>query len=1031
MSEKKPIKSDYENEDIFAKQIAQDFFKSRNEIALMISEHDFKPKMSEKLTSMGVFFAGISTLRPVSVAYLIGACSKEDINNYMKYEKELVLLKTGSNYAGYQTYDQEGNEIHLEGVKVNVSFSVETPSYEDVMELARSKGHILQIPQEAINLAQELKRTATLFEVLKTNVAGFKISLEDELPKSHWDGFSDSETEYNILQNLILLHKSLPYEDENLNAFLNASIYARLRGNIADIKNYAEQHRENETLFLRMQYGFIFLMSLVPVLINADAEERKILLLGTIQKTREALKNYPDKEWGKYLTQWIDSSVDRFEDNLPMEYFLKEITLDKDTLNKTFLLSENEDVMALAPEIPAPKKAKRKQRRTQIKFSEDFAQLPREEQLVQLCQNYHHTVFNGIDFTIDHDMAERFKDLEKEMVDLDPIHKKLFKVYNLPEIYTYFMLGIVTKQQADDIAEITRGIFNERALVLLEREFSQHLFENNGFASEQIEEHYALYQEAQRTKDYSKLNVVQILMDLDVHPLEIDKLVPSVKETITLLMQHNFDENVRLSLRFKKEYFNLVEEVREAIKLILDNKSGADFLALHDVLPDSTCKVESKDMTRINRLTLINDIFQATFDDVPFTKEIIQARILLHQMIYASLQKSLKDLDNLPTNKNYTEITPQLKWMSRYISKNIPKSKVLEKEEENMAFLASMARYMLKKFTNSKSSRAYYLNWFDQSYGSTQQEDNAHLTMRLPVFRPNKYVIDSLNDAEKEEFLNELYEFYYSVEDQVANNHDKRVSYSVCSDVELLYAMGVLTPLEYSTALEKMESMLTEETLEKDVNIMVVCEALQKSNIPMYLPLNKKIMDTMHQIRLASEVLDSSYIYHNIESKSDVYHRSEGKITLYDMEKNPLKVEGEMLKIVLDIATDLPEMALESNDVVKKIVNSYWKQSAQQLNDLQLFFEKTHGDISQRISLQKSLFEIKDEEMVETVSNRLSNYPKLFHLIREGIMMKYENNYPKRNRALTYFEKIVEPFVAYYKQKQMDPNQKQNGGHER
>ena len=1014
MSKNKSSQAEENQPDFIKQKIRKEFLKSQREIALMIKEHDYRPKLSEKLTSLGVFFAGISTLREVSIAYLVGLVSKEELDKYMQYERELVLLKSEESYQGYKIHDAKGNEIEIPDVKINASFSIEAPCYDDVLEYARGKGHILQIPEDVFTLAKELKRTSSMFQVLKVNVADLKFPIEDELPASHWDHFSKLETEYNILQNLIILHKSLPYEDENLNAFLNAEVYLRLKSNIEEIEEYLKNNVRDPLTFLRVQCGVSFLSSLIPVSLNANEEERKILLLVTIQRARDALKRYPDKEWGQYLIDWIDRGVEKFEEDLPLSYYLKEVHANIDVLNSSYM---NNASYSDENEVVEPTLIKIPKRSKEIKFSKDFASLSREEQLIQLCQNYHFTVFDGIDATINRVIPEQIDELKKEISSLDSIHKKLFKVLNLSEIYTYFMLGIVTKQQADDISKVMDSIFDVRSIAALGDKFPAYVSNFEGYLSEKIEESYNLFLEAKKTGDYSKINITQVLVDLDVPLSEIEKMVPTVRETITCLMQNDFDKYAPLALRFKKEYFDLVEQVREGAKLALDNMSGQSYLALTDVLPDRVCEASSIERTRINRLLLINDVFQSTWNSVPASDKVIKARILLRQMIYASLQKTLKDLEALPSNEHYTEITPQLRWMSRYLSKNLPNPNVLSKEDENMAFLASMSRYMLKKFTNSKSTRAHYLDWFDKIYGRTQAEDNLNLKTQLPIFRGNKHAFDLMTEKEKVSWIDGMVKFYYDAEQQSKYKEDSRAVFGLCSDVELLFSMGILSPHEYSVSLAKMEALAEVASDDQDVGIKDIYQALQQDDLPIYLPLNAESMSVMRQIRIAGEILNDLSSYGIEKSDTPLHTWEGGHITQYDLSKNPLMAEGRMLQVLLSIAGELPEMTIENHNSLKNIADSYWRQSAQLLNTLQTSLEKTHPDISERISLHKSFFGLTKVDKVERISDRMHFYPRLFQIIRKGIMIKYDGNYRARNQALSFFEKTIAPFVAYYKGK--------------
>ena len=69
------------------------------------------------------------------------------------------------------------------------------------------------------------------------------------------------------------------------------------------------------------------------------------------------------------------------------------------------------------------------------------------------------------------------------------------------------MLGIVTKQQADDISKVMDSIFDMRSIAALGDKFPAYVSNFEGYLSEKIEESYNLFLEAKKTGDYSKINI--------------------------------------------------------------------------------------------------------------------------------------------------------------------------------------------------------------------------------------------------------------------------------------------------------------------------------------------------------------------------------------------------------------------------------------------------------------------------------------------------------------------------------------------
>ena len=94
-------------------------------------------------------------------------------------------------------------------------------------------------------------------------------------------------------------------------------------------------------------------------------------------------------------------------------------------------------------------------------------------------------------------------------------------------------------------------------------------------------------------------------------------------------------------------------------------------------------------------------------------------------MIFATYQDIFQSLDALPANEKYSDVNIQLKAMCRYFAGLYPKTDSLKNEEQNMAFLANVARSCLKTATKHPHIQDYYIKCFDMQFGSTAKEDEA------------------------------------------------------------------------------------------------------------------------------------------------------------------------------------------------------------------------------------------------------------------------------------------------------------------
>jgi hypothetical protein len=70
---------------------------------------------------------------------------------------------------------------------------------------------------------------------------------------------------------------------------------------------------------------------------------------------------------------------------------------------------------------------------------------------------------------------------------------------------------------------------------------------------------------------------------------ELDGFEPSVEETFTYLLKHDFERYLPLALRFKKEYFNLVDNFKEMAVLLTENESGNKWLSIQNLMIKDSC----------------------------------------------------------------------------------------------------------------------------------------------------------------------------------------------------------------------------------------------------------------------------------------------------------------------------------------------------------------------------------------------------------------------------------------------------------
>ncbi len=989
--------------------VQQEYLKSKKDIFSYMSDLSIGEELSKTLDMNGTNFSSLSYLQPPLIVYLMGLCDRKAFETYNAYEFRFL------------------EEEKLRNPKLkDEDIELRNPDYTEVIEYAKGKGFVIDISKIAFEKAIEVRRTAGLFEMLKTNINNFNLSIDDELHASNWyDPFSDEETEYNILNELILVQKVLPYNQE-ISDCLNQLVYARWQKHLRDLKKIKKQLNHDAKASLRISFAIRTLKSMLPIKINEISDkERKILLYQTIQKIKQAIPTYKEPEIAKSLEKWLNKSLLGYERSLPDSVKNAQPVPVVPGLSISFFAVKTEekevknDSDTFEEEIEAQKKQTRKEIDAHLMhlFSDpEFAKLSTEEKVLRQLETYHKNVFDDMYFHLKREHRDDPEHIERFFSTISDDHKNLMYVMEFPDIYTYYMLGIISKQEADDFYQTQETIFKERAITTLDKVFDDYMQENEGDIPEEVEEAYEYYKTGKETGDYGELDFNKTLVNIGIHEEDVDSLTPSVEETLDFLLRLDFKRNIPLALNFKKEYFELAQDFKRMctfLMLIEQDVVPCDILNLR--IPDTCIDEKSEDRTRIGRLQAIRGIFCAIEDYIGRSNDFKKAKILLNHMIFASYQKILTDLYNLPKNKNSANVTPQLKAMCKYFMQKYPKTDVLKNERENMAFLANVARSCLITATAHKHVANYYLQNFDYVFGTTAKVDEIHSGKKVAPLPLKIPISDTLDEEEFDEFKTSLYERIFDEEDEKANKRDMRCIYSACSEPALLYAMGVLTNFEYTYALEIDD---TENQSGAPLTIRELQEIFLKQKPPFYLRLDAEQMRVMKQIRLASSLVDSCYYYDNSTVELIDYNKKKPTSTLLDYQKNPLMAEGKMLSTLLGMLQAMPEEDIKSSEVLSKIVDSYWKESTQCLNDLVLSQEQKNPILAEQISQKREFFGLKEGEAEETISNRLKYYPKFFQMVRLGLKRNHIGTSEKHAKQLAFFEREIEAFTTFYQKQE-------------
>ena len=1027
MSKKITVQNTEKNQDItqITQQVQQEYLKSKGDIFRYMRDMQTAAQLSEQLDVKGVYITSLSMVSLPMIVYLMGLCDKKEFATYSVFERRFI---------DKEKQEREDDLKNRYTTLPDIDIDIRTPDYEDVLEYAKGEGYVIPISKFAFEKALDLKRTAGLLEVLKTNVNDFKLSVDDELYHSHWyDIFSQEETEYNILNELVLLQKSFPYTNIDLNSNLNLLICARWQKHLRDLKKIEKLLSEDIEASVRINFAIQTLKNLMPVkLKNISDEARKVLLYQTLQKAKEVVKNHPDELQRENIINWLNACTSKYEKSLPLSVKEAEIIEAPRKINPLFFNYEPEQVVEKVistQDFEYEKDQKlRKQRDEYLQnlfASKEISNFSKEELSVKLVGMYHAQVFDDLSKHVERKYKEEAEEYEHWFEGVAKEHHGLVYMEKLPDIYSYFIMGIVTKDQADEFRMIQKALFRQKGMQKLHEIFDQYVEEQNGVLDEELETAYELYKTGNETGNYNGLNLNNTLLMLGVSDEEIETFEPSVDETFTYLLKHDFDKYLPLALRFKKEYFNLVDNFKEVATLLTESERGERWLTIQNLMVKEPCidETDSK-KTRINKLTVLLDVYAAMDDYIvgERSKDFIKAKILLQQMIFATYQNICQELEDLPENKKYSEVTPQLRSMCRYFSSLYPKTDVLKNEEKNMAFLANIARSCLKSATKHPHIQDYYIKCFDARFGTNAEADEKLSKRGVSRFLLSKKTPETMLQSEFEEYKSYLLCKYFDLDERKINNADTRCAFGVCSDVEILYAMGVLSNFEYEYALETIEgNNWDRENYDKSF-ISSVNKLLEKENPPFYLPVTKKQMDVMRQIRLAGELVDAHYLYDNsVFDGNGNYKDKAPSSCLYDYQKNPLRAEGKMLETLLSLMHALPEENIQESESLKAIVNSYWKESTQQLNDLVELERGRNPVLAEQISYQRGLFSLKKDDEKETVENRLKYYPKLFSLLRDGVNRCYIGGKQKSLRRIAFLEKEIAPFVQYYKKSMANP----------
>lgn len=610
----------------------------------------------------------------------------------------------------------------------------------------------------------------------------------------------------------------------------------------------------------------------------------------------------------------------------------------------------------------------------------------------------------------------------------DRIYQYLYILSQLPVPMYYFTLGIISFEQADEMSRIGMEVFMNRVKNKVEKAVNPDELDPYQY---QIYRRLLLEIEE---KTYC-VDALGSLLDLGVSDTEVKELYPTVKEIITEMMNRDFDRYLPLALRFKPDYFEAVENFRNLCELIVETEQEVCHVDFQDVLHVSPCVVKgNKHETMIRRLELISDVLSFVSQRNELTEQFVKTKGYWKQIMDYNCRRSLKELANLPQNERYPEINIRLKRMSSVLEEFFPRKIAAKEASVLMSYLIINGRRILLEASQTEEDKLYRSLWYNKSIGFTAAmektvEKNPSYDIDLsglsclfqllqqkkssPEFGENQ---ESLKSEQVQPYeialvhFNYLKRLYYAKKEQSIPEINKAI-FGAMRDYEILYLMGVLSKQDYQWCCHAKEMIQynEEERAIKEASIKEIFISLMDQKPGVILPLKKEHIDVMEQIRLAGSLYERAYMDDCLMTRIDLSYPNPFS-NICDFNQSPLRSEGLMLEDLILLMHDISQEPLETNQVLRGILNSYWQETVSALHDLPIYPGKEAGDMSLRIEENKQLFDIKSSDVAESVNNRLVSYKQLFYDIRHDILVKYESNPSLRLVALNRFEAYVHPF---------------------
>lgn len=270
-----------------------------------------------RMKKEGVFVAGLSLLRTADILYLTGNFSQKDFNSYAVFEKKKIS----------EIADVTERNIHVKGTPgavLSVHLSVPVPSFPVIQEVAQRNGYRFNVSKKAIDLAEDIKKTAQMYEWMTSNSRRCKLSSIDGFYETNWDaGYDYEETEQTFLKNIILLMAGLPkkYVSTDLVDTLFSGIFNRLQRNIVYLAGEADAHEEDFVKMIQIFCSTRLFLKAIDHPVALNLMKRKRLLYHAIQEMghcfEKTYKNNP--KWAAYVQKWFNCCTQNFVKNLPQK----------------------------------------------------------------------------------------------------------------------------------------------------------------------------------------------------------------------------------------------------------------------------------------------------------------------------------------------------------------------------------------------------------------------------------------------------------------------------------------------------------------------------------------------------------------------------------------------------------------------------------------------------------------------------------------------------------------------------------------